>query len=377
LRRGNVSFLGPRRTGKTSILKAIKAAPPDGFIGVYINLEEHNTVVAWLEDMIRETKAVIDEPHPSREWVKGAAKAFSRFLSRIETIDLPGGGGITLAPTAAKEWRPVADAFLRLLVESQAPIYFLLDEFPWFLGFVARNSSVEEVGHVLSWFRHARQALSEHPARFLVTGSIGLKGLVRRLGLAPTVNEFDTVEIPPLTDDEALSFLESLSIGEDVLLTVPGRRQILKLLGANWPILLQLFVSEIQEWQIVHRKGAPSKTDLAQIYREGLINGSRNKYCSEMLDRLPKAFIGGELLLAREILKRLRLPPSGMTHRDFEAIHASLVPDAAHRAIVADELDNVLDTLKHDGYVVQSPKRGNRTIFASNILRDYWIKRFS
>ena len=377
LRRGNVSFLGPRRTGKTSILKALQASPPHGHPAVFINLEKHHTVAAWLEEMIAATKSIVDQPQADWPWVKDAGRAFGTFLKRIESVTIPGGGGFKLAPAAGKDWRPVADAFLRLLAESGAPILFLLDEFPWFLGLVAKSSSPADVEAVLAWFRHARQELSDHPARFLVTGSIGLNGLVRRLGLAPTINEFDTVEIPPLTDAEALAFLEQLTGDEGFALSAPGRKHVLRLLGTNWPILLQLFVSEIQEWQVTAGRGAPTRTELARIYRDALVGGNRNKYCSEMWDRLPKVFAPGELRLARDILKELRLVPTGMTRSEFEAIHARLVPDEAHRALVADELDYVLDTLKHDGYVLQSPQDEQRTRLASNILRDYWSRRLA
>lgn len=377
LSRGNVSFLGPRRTGKTSILKALQAQPPHGKLGVFINLEKHHTVAAWLEEMIGKTRPLIEEA-PDRAWGKGAAKAFAKFLKRIETVEIA-GVGLKLTPAAAADWRPTADAFLDLLAESGAPVLYLLDEFPWFLDMVAKRSSQTEAEMVLAWFRHARLALADHPARFLVTGSIGLDGLVRRLGLSPSINDFDPIEIPPLKEAEALKFLENLARDEEVRLSEKGRRAILRLLGTNWPILLQLFVSEIQEWQAegTHKR-TPTEAELRRIYRECLVNGNRNKYCSEMWDRIPKIFSVSEARLAREILKDLCLLPAGMTRREIEDIHARLVRDEAHRVHVAPELDYVLDTLRHDGYVLQVPREEERrTRFASNILRDYWICRSS
>lgn len=377
LTRGNVSFLGPRRTGKTSILKAMRSNPPEGSVAVFINLEKHHAVAAWLEDMIAETKALVEEPGIDLLGRGKTAKAFTKFLTRIESVTVPGVGGFKLAPAAAQEWRPIADAFLALLTDSGAPILYLLDEFPWFLDLVSKKSSPHEVEAVLAWFRHARQELTDYPARFLVTGSIGLNGLVRRLGLSPTINEFDTVEIPPLDDDEALAFLEQLAGGEGVPLSGACRKHILRLLGTNWPILLQLFVSEIQEWQSAMNRKTPAVADLDRIYREGLVGGNRNKYCSEMWDRLPKVFGPSELRLAREILKELCISPAGKTRGEFNGLHARLVPDDAHRALVAEELDYVLDTLKHDGYVVQPAQEGHRTRFASNILHDYWTRRIA
>jgi len=369
--------LGPRRTGKTSILKALRDSPPEGSVAVFINLEKHHTVAAWLEEMIVATKALVDEPSANWPGWDKTAKAFARFLKRIDSVTIPGGGGFKLNPAGVQDWRPIADAFLALLVDSRAPILYLLDEFPWFLDLVAKKSSPHEVEAVLAWFRHARQELTDHPARFLVTGSIGLNGLVRRLGLSPTINEFDTVEILPLSEHEALAFLQQLAHDEGISLTGSGRRCILRLLGTNWPIILQLFISEIQEWQCVAKKKTPSAVNLHDIYRDHLVGGNRNKYCSEMWDRLPKVFDAGELRLAREILKELCLDPAGKTREQFNELHARLVPDDAHRAHVAEELDYVLDTLKHDGYVAQPPQDGHRTRFASNILRDYWTRRLA
>ena len=372
LKRGNVSFLGPRRTGKTSILKALQLHPPAGHVGLFNNLEKYDSVADWLEEMIRKTRPLVEEPSPSRPWVKAAGKAVAKFLKRIEGLSVA-GTGFKLAPEATNHWRPIADAFLDLLAESGAPILFLLDEFPWFLDLVAKKSSQAEAEAVLAWFRHARQELADQPARFLVTGSIGLDGLVRRLGLSPTINDFDSIEIPPLKEAEALEFLEKLARDEEINLSEKGRRSILRLLGTNWPILLQLFVSEVQEWQEDSgTRRAPTEAELRRIYRERLVNGNRNKYCSEMWNRVPKVFSSSEARLAREVLKELRLLPAGMTREEIEAIHARLVPDDDHRLHVDAELDYVLDTLRHDGYVLQVEQR---TQFASNILRDYWIRR--
>lgn len=227
---------------------------------------------------------------------------------------------------------------------------------------------------MLNWFRSARQALVDHAPRFLVTGSIGLKGVVRRLGLSPTINDFDTLEIPPLTEADALQFLETLAHDNRIPLSAAGRRHILHLLGGPWPILLQLFVSEIQE---SHLAKAPTKADLDRLYRERLVAGSRNEYCSGMFTRLNEVFSASELRLARELLKTLCRAPVGLSRDDFEALHARLVPLPEQRALHADELDYVLDTLKHDGYLHQAHDGPQRTRFASHLLRDFWLRKTS
>lgn len=365
----NVAFLGPRRTGKTSCLEEIKANP-GSFLPILLNLEKHDSVEAWLSDMLVELRKALEQPEGWAASVRGKA---ANVLSDIQKIEVPGVGGVELGPReAASKWRKPADQFLKLLVRSDVQVLFLLDEFPTFLKLVAKKRSRDEVEAVLNWFRAARHELKDKQVRFLVTGSIGLKGVVRSLGLAPAVNEFDTHEIPPLTDAEALGLLEKLAADNGIPLNLRGRQTVLRLLGANWPILLQLFVSEIQEGEF---KKPPTAGQLETIYRKRLVNGSRNQYCDGMFDRLKDAFTESERRLAREILKAVCRCTEGMARENFDAIHARLEPELSRHASGIEELDHVLDTLKHDGYLLQETTGKRLTRFGSNILRDFWLRK--
>jgi hypothetical protein len=368
LRAGNIAFLGPRRTGKTSCLEEIKANP-EGYLPILINLEKHDSPEAWLAAMLKELRSALAKPQQPLAWVTEKGRG---FLERLEKIETPLGGLDISRKSGPPAWRRTADEFLALLVESDVPALFLLDEFPTFLKLVAKKSSAEDVESVLNWFRAARNDLKDRQARFLVTGSIGLKGVVKKLGLAPAVNEFDKREIPPLEESEALGLLESLATSEGVPLSTAGRRKILELLGANWPILLQLFISEIQEAGF---KKAPTIRELEAIYHERLIHGSRNQYCDGMYDRLKDVFTSLECQLAREMLKAACRTQAGLTRDEFEAIHARLVPVDSTRAALADDFEHVLETLKHDGYLLQQRTGEQRTTFASHILRDFWLRK--
>lgn len=371
LARDHVAFVGPRRTGKTSILKNIAQHPPAGTEAVFLDLEKFSTVPEWLSALLVPTKALITGSEKSG-WLAGSGKTAKTLLARIEKLEVL-GNGITLTPDRSNPnaWRPLADEFQKLLHEADLPIYFLLDEFPWYLGHLARKHTAEEVEAVLNWFRSARQDLAGGKTRFLVTGSIGLEGLLRRIGLSPTANDFDTIEIPPLTDEEALDFLMQLSMGEEIPLKEIAGRRILKLMGANWPILLELFMSELQDKDL---KKSPTMPELTDIYEVRMVRGSRNKYCQEMFNRLSKdeLFNPTERRIACETLKLLTSQPV-IGGNELETIHSKIVPDEKVRSVTGDELGFVIDTLRHDGYLLR--RADGQYQFASNILRDYWIHR--
>ncbi len=369
LNRDHIAFLGPRRTGKTSILRDLEKHPPSDFSALYLDLQGLRSVPAWIALMLKETKKLLQTSPDKLSWLKHTGRGAASVLKRIEEISL---SGIKLTPgqPAVDAWEPIADEFLALLREHELPIIFMLDEFPWFLGHVAANHSSAEVDATLNWFRKVRQELADGPTRFLVTGSIGLTGLLRRLGLSPAANDFDSIDIEPLTDKEAMLFLEERAEGERIVLSLAARRRILERLGVGWPLLLGIFLSEIQDHAA--EKG-PSIRDIDRLYEDRMVRGSRNKYCQEMFTRLtkPEMFSSSERRLAQEILRDLCRSDQAFGHGDFDAIHARLVPDAAHRSQLATELDYVMETIRHDGYLVR--QRDGLHTFASHILRDFWL----
>jgi len=354
------------------MLRSIVGEPPDGVVAIWIDLEKFDNVPDWLQAMLEGLRESIGDRKKTPAWLSSSAKAAKTILSQIEEVQVLGQGiKLRRGEPGAELWRPMADKLVSLLQSTGLPVIFLLDEFPWFLGHVARKHTSEEVEAVLNWFRGARQDLAPQKARFLLTGSIGLEGLLRRLGLSPSANDLDTIEIPPLEEDEALGFLQALADGERLSLPEDSCRRILERLGCNWPILLSLFVSEIQE--AGHGTGtSPARID--DIYENQIVRGSRNKYCQEMFTRIGKAdvFSVAEQSIAQELLRHLSAKES-VGKDEIDAIHAKIISPDETRATLAGEMAYVIDTLRHDGYILR--RRDGRYRFASNVLRDYWLHR--
>lgn len=369
MRRDHIAFLGPRRTGKTSILHDFVANPPDGISAIKLDLQGLRSIPAWLNLMLTETQKLLSTPPDKLEWVKQATKKVRSAAQRIEQINVLGNGiKLTHGQPAVDDWEPIANQFLDLLKEHALPIYFLLDEFPWFLGHVAEHHTAAEVDAALNWFRKLRQELGGSQTRFLVTGSIGLRGLLRRLELTTAANDFDNIDIEPLSPPEALSFLSEFAAGEGIQLADGTSERILERIGVAWPILLATFLSELQDDTPI---GGALPADIDRIYEDRMVRGNRNKYCEEMFSRLKKELIfnNTERRLAEEILKDLSRV-DGFGRDELAAIHARVIPDETLRATLSADIDVVIETLCHDGYIHR--RRDGRLEFASNILRDYW-----
>ncbi|MBS0660198.1 MAG: ATP-binding protein [Verrucomicrobia bacterium] len=359
LTRGSVAFLGPRRTGKTSQLLALAAAPGK-FLPVYCDVEHCFTPEQWLLAVLEASSARLEQGGAAAKQLRRLWDAFAVRVRKFTIL----GASAELAPAPTPDFRALGEEFARLLRESEVPLAFLLDEFPWFV----QNLAPEPARQFLSWFRQLRIEAVRRPVRFVLTGSIGLAGVVRRLGLGSTVNDLEQIRITPLSSAEAESFLERLTRDNGIALSAEGRREVIALLGSTWPYFLQLFVAALQQ----HPRDAVTgeKAHLARLYEEE-ITSSRNEFCRNMRERLRAIFTPAELLLAQAVLRRLEAP-AGLTAEEVERVHAELVPDPLHRAQVEGDRHTVLETLEHDGYVVRDQTAERRYRFASHILRDYW-----
>ncbi|MCC6782197.1 MAG: hypothetical protein IT457_05105 [Planctomycetes bacterium] len=355
LGRSHVSFMAPRRTGKTSVLMHLEAAAPEAEPRWRINLERFTSPSEWVEAML--VPFVQERPRWRR--LLGVLEA---PLRRIEGLEISG----TKVKLKSSDWRRPAEELLGLLRTTATRATFLLDEFPILVAEVARRD-LAECRAMLRWFREWRQEMAGGPVRFLVTGSIGLDGVVRRLGLADTVNDFEVLDLPPLGAAEARAMLVKLGADNGVAFAEGAIDAALAQLGPPWPYFLQLLVAELQD--------ATSPVDVALVertYRERLVAGPRNKYVEHMWDRLGLTFDGEAARLAGVLLDALCARTDGLLTSELRALAGMR---ARHDDQVADaRFGHVLDVLRHDGYLVQRPQDA-RWVFFSNLLRDYWSRR--
>ncbi len=364
LSRDNVSFLAPRRTGKTSILIHLEENAGESHPHFRINLETCKTPSEMVSALIKP----LHELNP--RWKKELGKVSSGIVRGLKKIESVKFGPLGLSITQGQDaWQRPAELFLDQLLNYGGSITFLLDEFPILVN-AAAQSDREGCEAMLRWFREWRQRTVDSEIRFLVTGSIGLESVVRKYGFADTVNDFDEVDLPPLSEEEGLDFIQKLAAGADLSLDLKCAEKMLGHIGNAWPYFLQIYVAELDDARTSDT--VIDSAFLDQVYLEKVVGGSRNKYLPHMWDRLDKALSVEEAKMARAILRGVAKTVVGL--------NGDQLKEAARTArSQAEELNEttfsfVLNALKHDGYLFQQQQAPFNTVFFSNLLHDYWVK---
>lgn len=368
MRHDHVLLLAPRRTGKTSLLHHIADNSEEHGDAFYINLEKYETPDQWIAAMMA---CLLSDRrfHSLLSSINKKCEAIVRMAGRIESVGFS-ELSMKIRESVGKDWRRTAEDFLLRLTKTKRSIIFFLDEFPVLVKHIEKKNG--DVESMLRWFRDWRQNHETGQVKFLVTGSIGLSSVVRRLRLEDTVNDFHSVSFPPLSRKEALEFMDRLSLDNGFQLSPSIKENILELLGPPWPYFLQIFLLEIYNWDLREKK--PLTVGIVkQIYRERMIAGVKNKFLPHMFGRLREIFSPEEVRLARAILQECSAKKKGLKKTDFQRLHSTIIKDDLLRD--EEQLGYVLDVLKHDGYIVQSTGGEQRTRFFSNMLRDYWKRR--
>jgi hypothetical protein len=351
LESGNHLYLSaPRRSGKTSIMRALEDTPREGYIFVYLNVEDCSDQ----EDYFRLLAEELEKSAAHGKLAKLGEKAkgvLQNFLERVKRVKVAGLEIETAIPGTKPSYFEAFEQLLRDLDTEQTTIVVMVDEFP-----VAVENIVKAKDEKFAvQFLHANRALRQRAQsgiRFIYTGSIGLPNVARKLDPAPTINDLNIVEIPPLTTEEALDMSRKifaeyhLTVDESIL------RYMLDKIQWLMPFFIQLVI------QLLIDESESDNTSINQDMVDKVLlkaaNHRNNVYFASYYDRLAKTLPTEQCETARAILAEIA--GKGQAERNtFSQANAQVV----------------LETLEYDGYIHE---QGGTFRFNSPILRMWWQK---
>ena len=183
----HVLLTGRRRMGKTSIAKKLsRRLEAKGWACLFVDVEDAKCP----EDLIAE---LAEAGHPVRRMLTRFSEGLKNLIpEKLEEISAYDFKLRLRAGLDAGTWKSRGDELFASFANHQKPVLLVIDELPIFLTRLLRNDDgAVEVENFLSWLRRQLQTHADGALVVLVSGSIGLGPLVRRLGLSDRINHLE------------------------------------------------------------------------------------------------------------------------------------------------------------------------------------------
>lgn len=360
----HILLTGQRRMGKTSIARELgQRLNAKGWRFFFADVEG----ATCPEDVIAELARAVQPIRPVSSGVAAIARWFKGNVEEVGAHDLR----IRIrAELTVGSWRSYGGRLFRDCAAHEQPILLVIDELPIFLKRILdEDDGVGRVDEFLSWLREEVQGLTARSLVLIISGSIGLKPLVERLGITDRVNHLDPVRIGPWDRETSIACFECLAASHGLMVEdgVPGA--VYDKLGIGIPHHVQSFFAKLRDFSIMHSRDRVSLADVDSVYRTALLGPSGQNDLAHYESRLREALDCDRYTLAMEILAEAATQGcfSAGARRGLEEWYADVVDDPRR------DIQDVLAVLEHDGYL-EEHEGGFR--FPSRLLMDWWVARF-
>lgn len=199
-----------RRIGKTTVMKKMECEPRKGWLPVYQDLESCHSAAEFAMSVYREIHRFLS--------AKGKfARRSKEFIGALGGTEI--GGIFKLPDKAGASWKDVLTRAIEDLMhenDADTKLLFLWDEMPFMLMNIRDGEGEQTAMQVLDHLRWLRQTHSG--LRMVITGSVGLHHVITSLreknySNSP-VNDMAPIDVPPLTENDAVKLAGLLIAGE-------------------------------------------------------------------------------------------------------------------------------------------------------------------
>ena len=362
----NIVFSGPRRLGKSSLLRRLcSTAGERGMHAMHLDVGGCGGIRGFLEALNKIFPERITEK--SLRNLGNVLKTYAESQATLKLGD-PGGKAIKqITQTQSIEpWRQLAESLQQRI--SHLPLIIMLDEFSVFLD-KALKAEPDEIVNLLDWLRAWRQS-DGVKCRFIFTGSISLNSVLESNGLDTQFNDCYDYRLNAFRVEEA----KVLLVKEAARLDWQLNDEILQYLcdRVSWlsPFFLNLLLDESVRAGAARLEdtGAQTRTlkqiDIDLGYELLVSSGSR---FTHWYQRLRTYLDADEVDMSMAVLAAIARSRTGkLTRSSLRARLHKLDTDPTRRS---QRLDAVLMQLSEDGYLTQSE---DGVQFLNPLLRDYW-----
>jgi uncharacterized protein len=349
----NIYLSAPRRVGKTSILKHLEEHPEDGYYFVYTITESvysiNNFFKVIFEELIK-SKAI-----NSLSKVSNSVKNFVvDVLEKVKSFQ-----GVELREGDESNYYELLLQLIQNMENKYGRVVIMIDEFPQTIQNIFDSHGLDEARNFIQLNRELRhQKELEEKISFIYTGSISLFPMVEKITSLTAVNDLRTIEVEPLTAEEAKDFLSQLMAKDEVEINEDCLNYILEKIKWFTPFHLQLIQQEIVD--VYESKGEINYSSIDTAFLQ-IVHVRNKPQFTPYFTRLNSIFKGNEYGFVMDVLK-------------FVAKNDAIDNNDIHNLAVKNgNIDSkiCMDILESDGYLFITNKQYRYT---SPILQ-MWCKK--
>ena len=361
----HVLLTGQRRIGKTSIAQELgRRLECRGWVFLFADIEG----ATCAEDVVA---SVAEAVHPVRSISSRIATGMRRwFTENVEEVSAVEFKVKIRAGLHEESWRTFGEQLFGECAAHDKPVLLVLDELPIFLKRILGEPGGERrVDEFLSWLRGALQSVGGGSLSLIVSGSIGLRPLVQRLGIPDRINYLDSVRIGPWDRDTSVSCFLRLAVSHDLRVEEGVAGAVYDALGIGIPHQVQSFFARLWDFALMHGRDSVTVKDVGEVYENELLGPRGQSDLVHYETRLRDGLEEENYSIAMEILAE------AATQGVFSLAARSRLGQvyAKVRDNVPGRISDTLDVLVHDGYLEAG---GSGYRFPSRLLRDWWAARF-
>ena len=363
--RNHILLSGQRRMGKTSVVREL---------GRRLEAKEWTFLFTDVEGATSPEDAVAgiaQATHSVRPIAKRFAGAMGRWLSdNIEEVTALDFRVKIRGNLDAGSWRRYGEHLLRDCAAHDQPVLLAIDELPIFLKRMhANDGDPHRVEVFLSWLRGTLQDLGDDAPVLIVSGSVGLQPLARRLGISDRINHLYPYRLGPWDRATSIDCFQRLAESNGVPMEAGVAQAVYTALGIGIPHHVQSFFARLRDFLAIQGRSRMMVADVDEVYRTELLGPSGQSDLAHYETRLKDAFDEDGYAVAMKILAEAAIQDMFTTvaRRTLENGLRPIVANAPERIAEA------LEVLEHDGYLT-ADGHGHR--FLSRLLQDWWAARF-
>jgi len=360
----NILLLAPRRFGKTGVMNHVLERPREGWLPIYLDLEDADSAAEFVWRLTREILA-----HDTLRGVLQKARrlpgVFTDWLKRTFDEAEFEGAKVKFKESLPQSWRDAARRLVIELEKADPTLIFILDELPSMLDKMSAKRG-SEAQDFLEWFRSVRllrkDTLRRH--RFIVGGSIGIDVMLRQLKLPAALNDFERLYVEPIDRLEAIRLGNDLAGSLDIQIHEDAIGKILDLIGPAVPYFIHMFFSQLAQLPSDLRHPL-SQAAVEDVYRNRVLGPTCKHYFDHYRSRLGRYGKDMErcaMAVLRAVVDLGRISTVAL-YDVYSKCRKRRAGDTEFAELMAD--------LECDWYIVLDG-RTNEYRFMLHVMRDWW-----